>query len=148
MAYKMTNTLDSMIGYKNETYLQFGKLAARIDDALNYIPARLTVPIISLASQILAGRGARSFKTAVTEGANHSSPNAGFPEAAFAGALGLKLNGPNYYHGKLVAKPYIGVKFGKTSPGHIKKAVDIMLLSAFLWLLVLMGEGFVLKIVY
>ena len=100
MAYKMANTLDSMIGYKNETYFQFGKFAAKIDDVLNYLPARLTVPIISLASQLLAGKGARSFKTAVTEGANHSSPNAGFPEAAFAGALALKLNGPNVYHGK------------------------------------------------
>ncbi len=146
MAYKMTNTLDSMIGYKNETYLRFGKCAARIDDILNYIPARLAVPIIALASQILAGLGGRSLKTAVSEGAHHSSPNAGYPEAAFAGALALKLNGPNYYHGKLVVKPYIGVHFGKTSPSHIKKSVDIMLLSAFLWLLVMMGAGFLLKI--
>jgi adenosylcobinamide-phosphate synthase len=148
MAYKMTNTLDSMIGYKNETYFQFGKCAARIDDVLNYIPARLTVPIISLASQMLSGQGMRSLRTAVREGAQHSSPNAGYPEAAFAGALALKLNGPNYYHGKLVSKPYIGKRFGKTSPSHIKKAVDIMLLSAFLWLLVLMGAGIVLELIF
>lgn len=136
LAYKMTNTLDSMVGYRNQTYQQFGKASARIDDILNFIPARLSVPLIALAAQILAGCGMRSLKTAICEGANHASPNAGYPEAAFAGALALKLNGPNYYNGKLVEKPYIGVRFGQSSPGHIKKACDIMLLSSFLWLLV------------
>ncbi len=134
MAYKMANTLDSMVGYKNQTYQQFGKAAARIDDVLNFIPARLTVPVIALAAQILSGRGERSLATAVCEGAHHASPNAGYPEAAFAGALAVKLNGPNYYNGKLVDKPYIGKRFGKTSPDHIRKACDIMLLSSFLWL--------------
>jgi adenosylcobinamide-phosphate synthase len=136
LAYKMTNTLDSMVGYRNQTYQQFGKASARIDDVLNFIPARLSVPLIAIAAQILAGCGMRSLKTAICEGANHASPNAGYPEAAFAGALALKLNGPNYYNGKLVEKPYIGVRFGQSSPGHIKKACDIMLLSSFLWLLV------------
>jgi adenosylcobinamide-phosphate synthase len=145
MAYKMANTLDSMVGYKNQTYRQFGKAAAGIDDFLNYIPARLTVPVIALASQILSGRGERSLATAVCEGANHASPNAGYPEAAFAGALAVKLNGPNYYNEKLVDKPYIGKHFGKTSPGHIRKACDIMLLSSFLWLLLAWGASAVLK---
>lgn len=146
VAYKMVNTLDSMVGYKNEKYINFGKASARIDDILNYIPTRLSVPVISLATQILSGKGVRSFGTALKEGANHSSPNAGYPEAAFAGALGLKLNGPNYYHGQLVDKPYIGVRFGKTSPGHIKKACDIMMLSSLLWLLVVWGASAALKL--
>ena len=133
-AYKMSNTLDSMVGYKNDAYIQFGKASARIDDILNYIPARLTVLVISLAGQILSATGMRCLKTAVREGAHHTSPNAGFPEAAFAGALAVKLNGPNYYRGKLVNKPYIGVHFGPTDPVHIKKACDIMLLASFLWL--------------
>jgi adenosylcobinamide-phosphate synthase len=133
-AYKMANTLDSMVGYKNDTYIQFGKASARIDDILNYIPARVTILVVSLASQILSVAGKRSLKTAVMEGRQHSSPNAGFPEAAFAGALAVKLNGPNYYQGKLVNKPYIGVHFGPTEPSHIKKACDIMLLSSILWL--------------
>ncbi|MBE9543242.1 MAG: cobalamin biosynthesis protein CobD [Proteobacteria bacterium] len=136
MAYKMVNTLDSMVGYKNEKYLNFGQTAARIDDVLNYIPTRLALPIISLATHILSGKGARSLKTAVREGANHSSPNAGFPEAAFAGALSVKLNGPNFYNGKRVDKPFIGIRFGNTSTEHIKKACDIMLLSSFFWLLI------------
>jgi len=141
LAYKMTNTLDSMVGYKNDTYRHFGRASARIDDVLNYMPARLTVPVVALAAQILARRGEWSLMTAVCEGAHHASPNAGYPEAAFAGALALKLNGPNYYNGKLVDKPYIGVRFGSSSPGHIKKACDIMILSSFLWLILLMGVG-------
>ncbi len=139
MAYKMVNTLDSMIGYKNETYLYFGRAAARLDDVLNYVPARLSVPIIALAAQLLAGNGTRSFKTAVTEGDNHSSPNAGLPEAAFAGALAVKLNGPNTYNGKLVDKPYIGIRFGKTKIEHIKRSCDIMMLSSILWLVIVWG---------
>ena len=146
LAYKMTNTLDSMVGYKNETYQHFGKASARIDDVLNYIPARLTVPVVALAAQILARRGEWSLKTAVCEGAHHASPNAGYPEAAFAGALALRLNGPNYYNGKLVDKPYIGVRFGHSTPGHIKKACDIMLLSSVLWLILLMGVGCLSKL--
>ena len=139
LAYKMTNTLDSMVGYKNPTYQQFGQASARMDDILNYIPARFSVPLIALAAQILSGYGKRSLKTAIGEGANHASPNAGYPEAAFAGALALRLNGPNCYNGKLVDKPYIGIHFGQASIGHIRKACDIMLLSSVLWLLVVWG---------
>ncbi|MCP4219427.1 MAG: cobalamin biosynthesis protein CobD, partial [bacterium] len=139
MAYKMVNTLDSMVGYKNEKYLHFGKASARIDDLLNYIPARLSIPVIGLAAQFLAGRGKDAIVTAIREGRNHSSPNAGYPEAAFAGTLGVRLGGPNYYDGVLVEKPYIGKKFGIVRAGHIKKACDLMILSSFLWLIVLCG---------
>ena len=145
LAYKMTNTLDSMVGYKNQTYQQFGKASARIDDILNYLPARLTVPVIALVAQILSGCGNRSLMTAVCEGANHASPNAGYPEAAFAGALSVKLNGPNYYNGKLVDKPYIGVRFGRSTSGHIKKACDIMMLASVLWLLVVWGASVTIR---
>ena len=141
MAYKMANTLDSMVGYKNIAYKNFGSASAKIDDGLNYLPARLSVPVIALAAHILSGLGARSFQTAVTQGANHSSPNAGYPEAAFAGALAVKLNGPNYYSGQLVDKPYIGLGFGKASTGHLNKACDLMMLSSFLWLLMVWGAS-------
>ena len=113
MAYKMVNTLDSMIGYKNSTYYEFGKAAARIDDIANFIPARLCVPVIALAALILNGRGKAAFKTALKEGSFHSSPNAGYPEAAFAGALCITLGGPNYYNGRIVDKPFIGKKFNQ-----------------------------------
>jgi adenosylcobinamide-phosphate synthase len=103
MAYKMTNTLDSMIGYKNERYLYFGRVAAYVDDVLNYIPARITALLMVLLS--LSWRGLRYI---VKFGRKHSSPNAGYPEAALAGILNVQFGGPNYYHGQYVDKPYIG----------------------------------------
>ena len=133
MAYKMVNTLDSMIGYKNEKYMDFGKTAARIDDIANYIPARLSVLVIGLAAQMLSKKGSCVIKTAFKEGANHTSPNAGLPEASFSGSMGVKLGGPGYYHGKLVSKPFIGTKFTEPEPGHIKKACELMILSSILW---------------
>ena len=132
MMYKMINTLDSMVGYKNDTYILFGRTAARIDDVANYIPARLSILMITPAAATLSlSRGRRAFFTALTQGRNHKSPNAGFPEAAFAGALGVRFGGPNIYHGKLVDKPYIGGGFNDPEPAHIKKACELMMLSAF-----------------
>lgn len=129
--YKMINTLDSMVGYKNNTYILFGRAAARIDDAANYIPARLSIVMIASATAMLSfSRGRRAFFTALTQGRNHKSPNAGFPEAAFAGALGVRFGGPNIYHGKLVDKPYIGGAFNDPIPAHIEKACELMILSA------------------
>jgi adenosylcobinamide-phosphate synthase len=133
MAYRMVNTLDSMVGYKNENYIQFGKASARMDDIANYIPARISVPIVAIAAQLLSGRGKPAFQTAVREGSHHASPNSGFPEAAFAGALSVKLNGPGVYHGQVVNKPYIGTAFGDVARTDIRKACDLMFLSAFLW---------------
>jgi adenosylcobinamide-phosphate synthase len=145
MAYKMINTLDSMIGYKNDKYRDFGKVAARIDDIANFIPARFSIPIISLAAQIIDGKGVRTFQTALTEGANHTSPNAGYSEAAFAGALGIRLGGPNYYHGRLVSKPFLGIPFTQINSNHIKKACDLMMLSALIWLVMLVGILYLLS---
>jgi adenosylcobinamide-phosphate synthase len=132
VAFKMASTLDSMVGYKNERYFHFGKVAARLDDVLNFIPARLSIPVIALAAQLLSRSGRRALRTALAEGANHTSPNAGRPEAAFAGALGVKLNGPNTYGGILVKKPYIGVRFREVQMDDIKKACGLMMLSSFL----------------
>lgn len=131
MAYKMVNTLDSMVGYKNARHFFFGRASARIDDAANFIPARLAVPVIALAAGLLSRkRGWRAFSTAKAQGRNHKSPNAGFPEAAFAGALGVRMGGPNVYHGKLVDKPYIGGQFADPVPAHISRACELMMLSA------------------
>lgn len=138
MMYKMINTLDSMVGYKNEKYLKFGMASAKIDDLANYIPARFSVLIITFATFLLYGDWKLSFKTAVTEGRNHSSPNAGFSEAAFAGALQVKLGGPNYYGDKLVVKPYIGNSFGAVSIDHVKKACDLLLYSSWVTLIIVM----------
>ena len=136
MTFKMVNTLDSMVGYKNSRYREFGRASARIDDLANFLPARLSIPVITTSSHLLFGTGKRAWRTALREGDRHSSPNAGKPEAAFAGALGLKLGGPNYYHGTLVDKPYIGTHFGAAHSQHISLACQLMTLSAFLWMLV------------
>jgi threonine-phosphate decarboxylase len=134
MAYKMINTLDSMVGYKNAKYKRFGKPSARIDDIANFLPSRLSIVIIAIAAQILNGKGTRSFKIAVTEGANHTSPNAGYPEAGFAGTLRVRLGGPNTYCGCLLSKPFIGASFAEADPDHIKKACDLMMLSSLVCL--------------
>lgn len=133
LAFKMISTLDSMVGYKNDTYIHFGKAAARLDDLANFIPARLSVPVIAAAARLLSGDGRQAMQTGLREGKNHSSPNAGYPEAAFAGALSVRLGGANYYHGLLVKKPYIGGRFGDTGIGHISKACDLMMVVSLLW---------------
>ncbi|HBD08890.1 MAG TPA: cobalamin biosynthesis protein CobD [Syntrophobacteraceae bacterium] len=133
MAYKAVSTMDSMVGYRNDVYLQFGKVSARLDDIANFIPARLSVPVIAFAARLLSGSGKRAFHTAVHEGSHHASPNSGYSEAAFAGALSIKLNGPSSYHGKRVNKPFIGIAFGDVTRSDIRKACDLMLLCSFLW---------------
>lgn len=137
MAYKMINTLDSMVGYKNERYLDFGRVAAKVDDLANFIPARLSLPVIAVVSELLCSRGKNALGTGILEGRNHSSPNAGFPEAAFAGAMGIRLGGPNRYHGKLVEKPWIGAAFGEAAPRHIEAACQLMLLTSLSWMCLL-----------
>lgn len=102
-AYKMANTLDSMIGYKNIRYKDFGYFAAKFDDVLNYIPARITAVLMVTVTFSLRGL-IFIFKY----GRKHSSPNAGFPEAALAGILNCRFGGPNVYHGVLLDKPFIG----------------------------------------
>lgn len=131
LAYKMINTLDSMVGYKNEKYILFGRGAARIDDVANYIPARLSVLIISLAALPVSVKGAlRGFKTGVLQGRLHKSPNAGYPEACFAGVLKARMGGSSIYHGRRVEKPFIGKEFKDPDPEKIKMACDLMILSS------------------
>ncbi|MGQ7870184.1 adenosylcobinamide-phosphate synthase CbiB [Sunxiuqinia sp. sy24] len=102
-AFKMASTLDSMIAYKNEHYKAYGWFAARLDDLLNLVPARLTALLMVLVSFSRSGM-VHVFRY----GHQHASPNAGYPEAALAGILKCRLGGPNVYHGRLVDKPYIG----------------------------------------
>lgn len=103
MAYKMVNTLDSMIGYRNDRYEYFGKFAARLDDLANLIPARLTAFLMVLVS----GKG-QGLKYIFKFGSSHKSPNSGYPESALAGILDCRFGGPGVYHGRMVEKPYIG----------------------------------------
>lgn len=108
-AYKMLNTADSMIGHKNERHLDFGRFAAKADDAANWIPARLAGTLIALAAWIVKGRASsrRSWRTMMRDARVHRSPNAGWPEAAMAGALGIALLGPRTYAGKIANEPML-----------------------------------------
>lgn len=138
MAYKAVNTLDSMVGYKNERYIHFGWAAARLDDIANYIPARLTAFLISLASDMLrlsrlwVGRLYGAWDIMLRDGRNHTSPNSGYPEAAVAGALGVRLGGPSLYGGRLVPKPYIGDEKDGLKRQHVISAVKLMYFASFL----------------
>ncbi len=131
VAYKMVNTLDSMVGYNNDIYALFGRAAARIDDAANFIPARLAVFVIAAAAVFVPeASGAGAVKTGFSQGRQHKSPNAGFPEASFAGALRIRLGGPGIYHGRQVDKPYIGAAFDDPLISSIGSACRLMQAAA------------------
>ncbi|MDP4203090.1 MAG: adenosylcobinamide-phosphate synthase CbiB [Bacteroidota bacterium] len=119
-AYKMVNTLDSMIGYKSERYRQFGCFAARTDDVFNFIPARITALLMLLVT----------FRWDVVPfvlkyGPKHASPNSGYPESAMAGILKCRFGGPNVYHGVLVEKPFIGEKQREITAKDIRRACAV-----------------------
>ena len=120
LAYKMVNTLDSMIGYKTERYKDFGSWAAHIDDIANYIPARLTalLMVIAVGKPQLTGFVLRN-------GRNHASPNSGYPEAALAGILDCRFGGPHYYFGQLFDKPYIGTNDRPLTTVDMRIAVQV-----------------------
>lgn len=136
LAYKAVNTLDSMVGYRNETYINFGWAAARVDDVANYLPARITAVLICLVSNLFsiynsAFRTPRSAFHAPwhilrRDGIKHPSPNSGYPEAAMAGALGIRLGGPAFYGGKPCLKPFIGDAINRIDKKHIEKSVQLM----------------------
>lgn len=127
MAYKAANTLDSMVGYSNEKYIHFGWAGARLDDILNYIPARITGFILVPLASLLCGKSARgSLKIVIRDRLNHSSPNAGHGEAAVAGALGIRLGGASSYFGKIVEKPTIGDASREIRGEDIRNSVRLM----------------------
>lgn len=132
MAYKAINTLDSMVGYKNEKYKDFGWASAKIDDAANFIPARLTGILIVLASIVLRLDHKNSFRILVRDRKNHSSPNCAYPEGAVAGALNIQLGGTNVYFGKSVYKPTIGDKNRELEFEDINRTIRIMFVASFL----------------
>ena len=120
LAYKMVNTLDSMIGYKTDRYRDFGCWAAHIDDIANYIPARLTALLM-----IVAAGKPRLTGFVWRNGSNHASPNSGYPEAALAGILNCRFGGPHYYFGQLFDKPFIGTNDRPLTTDDMRTAVQI-----------------------
>lgn len=136
LAYKMVNTLDSMIGYKNERYRRFGCWAAHIDDVANYVPARLTALLMVLVSGCR-----RAFAVVRKYGRKHASPNSGYPESALAGILDCRFGGPNFYFGTLVDKPYIGETARELTTADMKRAVGINLKAEIAMVVLVVGVG-------
>ncbi|MCQ5364979.1 adenosylcobinamide-phosphate synthase CbiB [Anoxybacillus salavatliensis] len=123
MLYRAVNTCDSMLGYKNERYAQFGWASARLDDVLNYIPARLTAFVMLFVHRA----NKREWKLLFRDARNHSSPNSGWCEAAMAALLHVQLGGVNTYHGVICVRPTIGDASVPLAARHIKRAVAIMI---------------------
>ena len=128
LAYKAVNTLDSMLGYRTGRYEYLGKAAARLDDLANLIPARLTAVALIGASWSLGPGydGRNAWRTTWRDGHKHASPNAGYPEAAVAGALGIQLGGPSRYCGERVEKPLLGDARHPLGPEHITQSLRLL----------------------
>jgi adenosylcobinamide-phosphate synthase len=136
IVYRAVNTLDSMFGHQDERYRDFGWAAARIDDLANYVPARLTAPLVCVAALVLRLRPGLAWRMLLRDGRKHASPNSGLTEAAMAGALGVQLGGLTYYDGQPLAKPTIGDPVVPHTPGDIRRANALMFTSAALFLAV------------
>ncbi len=127
LAFKAISTLDSMIGHRDPEYLYLGRVAARVDDVANYLPARISAVLIGLSSSLVAGANAdTAFRTWLRDGDNHASPNAGHPEAAMAGALQVRLGGSNNYDGEMHHSPYLGTEFQAPKSGDARRAVKVV----------------------
>ena len=135
MAYKAVNTLDSMIGHKDETYLYFGRVAARVDDIANYVPSRISALLLCvLAAWDSDTSATRGWKTWLCDGDKHASPNAGQVEAAMAGLLGVRLGGTNRYGDEVVKSAYLGGDFpppGRRAARRAWKAVAMASILGF-----------------
>ncbi len=134
--YKAVNTMDSMIGYKNEKYIYFGRMAAKIDDFVNFIPARISGLILIFAAFILKLDYRGAAKIFFRDRLNHSSPNAGHTESAVAGALRVRLGGPLLYSGTVVDKPYLGDNTREITANDIKTSNKLVLVGSFLFIMI------------
>lgn len=138
--YKAVNTLDSMIGYRNEKYRDFGMFSAKVDDVVNYLPARISWVLLVISSWLLHDDTREAIIVGKRDCRKHLSPNSGFSEAVVAGALDLKLGGPHYYFGELVKKPFIGNDhLIVASSIHLRRSIAMLYMASFLALLLFEG---------
>ncbi|MCW5211376.1 cobalamin biosynthesis protein CobD [Desulfobulbus sp. TB] len=146
MLYKAINTMDSMFGYTNERYLVFGSCAARLDDLVNFFPARISGLSLVLAALVCGYDMKKSFYILKRDRQQHSSPNAGWPEAAMAGALNIQLGGISSYFGKRSEKPTLGDPLLPPEPHHIAQATTLVATSSLLCLLFFSSCYFLLSL--
>ena len=144
--YKSINTMDSMVGYKNDQYLYFGRAAAKLDDLVNFIPARLAGILLCLAARPAGFDGKNAWKIFWRDRKNHKSPNSAHTEAAAAGALDVQLAGSNYYFGKLVVKPTIGDPLRPVEAADILRCNRLMYAGTFLAMVLFCGLPLVLSL--
>ena len=137
--YKAVNTMDSMVGYKNDRYLYFGRAAARLDDAVNFLPARLAGVLMCLAARPAGFDGKNAWKIFLRDRKKHKSPNSAHTEAAAAGALDIQLGGSSFYFGKRVEKPTIGDPLRPVEPADILRCNRLMYAAAFLAMVLFCG---------
>lgn len=135
MAYKAINTLDSMVGYKTQKYRAIGFVSAKLDDVANFIPARLSWLLLAIAAFCLRANHRQAFRIGWRDRYQHSSPNCAWPEATVAGALGIRLGGPNTYFGERVEKPWIGDEQRGIALEDIPRTISLMMLASLLALL-------------
>ena len=138
-AYRAVNTLDSMVGYKNDKYLDFGRFSAKFDDVCNFIPARITGMLVVVASLILGYNYKQAWTIMWRDAQAHPSPNSGWAEAPVAGALGIRLGGENYYFGRASFRAYMGEAQQTLTRIHIGKTIKIMYLVSCLAVLIFSG---------
>jgi adenosylcobinamide-phosphate synthase len=151
IVYKAVSTLDSTFGYKNERYGQFGWASARLDDAAAFVPSRLTGLLVPVAAWILGMRSQDSFRIFKRDRLKHASPNSGHTEAAFAGAMGLRLGGTSYYEGTPHEKPFIGDPIFEANAESIGQSVKLMMVTTLvsfisfvaLWAIVRLIWGYI-----
>ncbi len=139
LCYKAINTMDSMVGYKNDRYLYFGRAAARLDDAANFIPARLSALLLIAVSGFTGGHTGNAWKIWRRDRRKHASPNSAQTESAVAGALGVQLAGPAYYFGQLYQKPVIGDPLRPVESEDIRRANRMLYAASFLSLALMCG---------
>jgi adenosylcobinamide-phosphate synthase len=135
LLFKVTSTLDSMVGYRNKRYAQFGTVSARADDVLNFIPARLSIPLIAVGAYALNYAMRAAWKIGWRDRLKHASPNSAHAEAAVAGALQLRLGGPTIYAHGTADKPWLGTGTADALPTHIDAACRLIRVSAVLTIL-------------
>ena len=146
--YKAVNTMDSMVGYRNDRYLYFGRAAARLDDMVNFLPARLTGGMMCLAASPAGFDGKNAWKIFRRDRKKHKSPNAAHAEAAAAGALDVELVGNGYYSGKLVEKPTVGDPLRPVEPADILRCNRLMYATAFLAMVLFCGVPLLLSLAF
>jgi len=137
--YKAVNTMDSMIAYKNEKYLHFGRVAAKLDDAVNFFPARISGGCLIIAAIFLKLDYRKAAMVFRRDRLKHASPNAGHTEATTAGALGIRLGGPSFYFGKIVEKPFIGDSDADPVPEDIKRTNLLVIVGSLIFCVFLIG---------